>query len=168
MDAIKEGMLASAKAAEAAARLGESLFYKTFKFNSQICTSREQSERLLGLGLKKETADMCYSFDSVITQPFIPSDIFRCIVDTDTENKNTIPAWSLHRLLSILPDYIVVNSSSGLNPNFYLNIRDGFVSYKDNRGFSYGSTSGNMYDAITSMISFLIKEGYFPKEYLEE
>ena len=27
------------------------------KFNSQICTSREQSERLLALGLKKETAD---------------------------------------------------------------------------------------------------------------
>lgn len=28
------------------------------KFNSAICTSREQSERLLALGLKKETADM--------------------------------------------------------------------------------------------------------------
>ena len=27
------------------------------KFNSQICTTREQSERLLALGLKKETAD---------------------------------------------------------------------------------------------------------------
>ena len=27
------------------------------KFNSQICTTREQSERLLSLGLKKETAD---------------------------------------------------------------------------------------------------------------
>lgn len=30
------------------------------KFNSQICTSRSQSERLLALGLKKETADMAY------------------------------------------------------------------------------------------------------------
>ena len=27
-------------------------------FNSQICTTREQSEHLLALGLKKETADM--------------------------------------------------------------------------------------------------------------
>ena len=27
------------------------------KFNSQICTTREQSERLIALGLKKETAD---------------------------------------------------------------------------------------------------------------
>lgn len=30
------------------------------KFNSQICTTKEQSERLLALGLKKETADMRY------------------------------------------------------------------------------------------------------------
>ena len=28
------------------------------KFNSQICTTKEQSERLLALGLKKETADI--------------------------------------------------------------------------------------------------------------
>lgn len=28
------------------------------EFNSQICTTKEQSERLLALGLKKETADM--------------------------------------------------------------------------------------------------------------
>lgn len=27
-------------------------------FKSQICTTREQSERLLALGLKQETADM--------------------------------------------------------------------------------------------------------------
>ena len=31
-----------------------------FNFNSQICTTKEQSERLLALGLKKETADMVY------------------------------------------------------------------------------------------------------------
>lgn len=29
-----------------------------FNFNSQIATDRNQSERLLALGLKKETADM--------------------------------------------------------------------------------------------------------------
>ena len=28
------------------------------EFKSQICTTKEQSERLLALGLKKETADM--------------------------------------------------------------------------------------------------------------
>lgn len=29
-------------------------------FTSQICTTKEQSERLLALGLKKETADMMF------------------------------------------------------------------------------------------------------------
>ena len=156
-----------------------------FNFNSQICTTREQSERLLALGLKKETAD-CYhwqetesmygeaagiwhleTLDSHDNQDhFEYLDKYFGVCLADDEEHYFIPAWSLHRLMSLLPDYIVVNSSSGLNPNFYLNIRDGFVSYKDNRGFSYGSTSGNMYDAITRMISFLIKEGYFNKEYL--
>lgn len=133
------------------------------KFNSQICTTVEQSQRLLSLGLKKETADMVHYRSSSMKEWGILATPWR----GDCEGcKCYYPAWSLHRLLSLLPDYIVVNSSSGLNPNFYLNIRDGFVSYKDNRGFSYGSTSGNMYDAITRMISFLIKEGFFNKEYL--
>lgn len=30
------------------------------EFKSQICTTVEQSERLLGLGLKRETADLHY------------------------------------------------------------------------------------------------------------
>lgn len=34
----------------------------SFNFKSQIATSREQSERLLALGLKKETADCCYYY----------------------------------------------------------------------------------------------------------
>ena len=125
------------------------------KFNSQICTTREQSERLLSLGLKKETADMCWMYGEVLS----------C---NPPELNVDIPAWSLHRLIEMMPNYIVVDSSSGLNPNFYLTIRDGIVSYKDNRGFTYGTTSGNMYDAITRMIAILIKEGYFNKEYLEE
>jgi hypothetical protein len=37
-----------------------------FNFKSQICTTREQSERLLSLGLKKETADMCYRYVNTV------------------------------------------------------------------------------------------------------
>ena len=61
------------------------------EFNSQICTTREQSERLLSLGLKKETADMYW------TKPFnewFPI-VKRGNEKIDDEN---IPAWSLHRL----------------------------------------------------------------------
>ena len=61
------------------------------KFNSQICTTREQSERLLALGLKKETAD-CYWVN--------PFNEWFPIVDRGEQgiDEDDIPAWSLHRL----------------------------------------------------------------------
>ena len=68
-----------------------------FNFNSQICTTREQSERLLSLGLKKETADMHhyrYSEGYWYIQACPPRG----------DSSSFIPAWSLHRLLSMLPD----------------------------------------------------------------
>ena len=67
-------------------------------FKSQICTTREQSERLLSLGLKKETADMkwlgCYDENG---------DIYHLLSDVPHHFRSTdIPAWSLHRLLAML------------------------------------------------------------------
>ena len=112
-----------------------------FNFKSQVCTSIEQSRKLLELGLKKKTADMCYSLDSVITQPFIPSDIFRCIVDTDTENKKTIPAWSLHRLFQIYTNGVISSSWNMAKFNW---------------------------DDLIDCIEDSIVKGYFNKEYLEE
>lgn len=57
------------------------------KFNTQICTTCEQSKRLLDLGLKPETADM-YIFDDEVY--------------IGKPNIDDIPAWSLHRLLEII------------------------------------------------------------------
>ena len=65
---------------------------KTMKFNSQICTTREQSERLLALGLKKETADMYW------TKPFGD---WIAIVGEGKLDEDNIPAWSLHRLIEM-------------------------------------------------------------------
>ena len=60
-----------------------------FNFNSQVCSSREQSERLLSLGLKKETADCCYYYyDGEYLIAFAE----------DAKYPSDIPAWSLHRL----------------------------------------------------------------------
>ena len=67
-----------------------------FNFNSAICTSLEQSRRLLDLGLKKETADMALHFSCVDLDGnayYIPYTIgHQC---------TGIPAWSLHRLVEI-------------------------------------------------------------------
>lgn len=66
------------------------------KFNSQICTTKQQSERLLALGLKKETADMSIhtGLEYPITTPYKEVDKFY--------HKVVIPAWSLHRLIEML------------------------------------------------------------------
>ena len=64
------------------------------EFNSQICTTREQSERLIALGLKKETADLWWvelengSYALCIVGQYFP--------------KDAIPAWSLHGLIEIV------------------------------------------------------------------
>lgn len=83
------------------------------EFKSQICTSRSQSERLLKLGLKKETADMrlrwLYSYrDEDYYQP-IPNDFATSYDD--------IPAWSLHRLLEML--YADIGECMIFFPNTY-------------------------------------------------
>ena len=111
-------------------------------FNSQICTTREQSERLLSLGLKKETADMMY-------EGKLLGEIAR-IMPHETEMNHfklwdsIIPAWSLHRL-------IVLNLDTDL-PSAY----EGIEGQK------------NIYDEVIDYTEWLIKEGYFNKEYLEE
>ena len=123
-----------------------------FNFKSQICTSRVQSERLLSLGLNKETADMFWwdngcGFCAVISRP---------AEKEDGEYGKVIPAWSLHRLLSLI-EY-----------------DDGFidVSLRGARyGIHYGYDDGwydNLYGAVISCIEALIEEKDFNKEYLEE
>lgn len=64
-----------------------------FQLDSQICTTEEQSKRLLDLGLKIETADMkCY--------PSLNHEVnIRC-TDND-EGFDSYPAWSLHRLICL-------------------------------------------------------------------
>ena len=114
------------------------------KFNSQICTTREQSERLLALGVKKETADMA------IVGVFIGTNEDGTLAFEDVPNahppmlKKDIPAWSLHRLLLLLLD-------------------NRCVAY-DHISFSIDET--DVFTKIINHIEWLIKEGYFNKEYL--
>ena len=68
------------------------------KFNSQICTTKEQSQLLLNLGLNPETADMelIYNIFSNTYEP-LPKAF-------PTANKCEIPAWSLDRLIELYSD----------------------------------------------------------------
>ena len=130
-----------------------------FNFNSQICTTREQSERLLSLGLKKETADMylCPSIDGIIYQVVqLPESSFA---------EDEIPAWSLNRLIEMMPLDVV--PEGGFDNIFTLTkgYPSGYSVEYD--GFSYYHKK-NIYDTLIEGIEHLIKEGYFNKEYLEK
>jgi hypothetical protein len=126
------------------------------KFNSSVCTTREQSQRLLELGLKPETAD-CYNreedygYSNWIGKPSLHSDV---------------PAWSLHRLLyCLMPNSIKV---------YYLAVYSGYVVTYDSLCESRYEVckefneSLNIYDNIIDCIEWLISEGYFNKEYLKQ
>ena len=67
------------------------------KFNSQICTTREQSERLLALGLKKETADI---------------------------HLYGIPAWTLHRLIQMIAYHVDIYGNGVVVMDEYFNDKD--------------------------------------------
>jgi hypothetical protein len=130
-----------------------------FNFKSAICTSIEQSERLLALGLKKETADMLimsYSTENdIIALSWSESGGWT--------RDNSIPAWSLHRLIEMMP--LDVIPEGGFDNCFTLikNYPKGYSVEYD--GFSYYHKE-NIYDTLIEGIEHLIKEGFFNKEYL--
>ena len=123
-----------------------------FNFTSQICTTRVQSERLLALRLKRETADMHYyhTVDFEGNEVWYPSIIpyENVVVASDfvgeTEiclENNTIPAWSLDRLIEILDIW-------------YLDL--------DFHNFD------NAYEQVISYFEERVKGGFINKKYLEE
>ena len=126
------------------------------KFNSQICTTKEQSERLLALGLKKETADcVIMYYDGWHIGEAEHFDFDKDPVD---------PAWSLNRLIEMMPNEIFYEDST-----LILGVFGDGVYYADNEyGEVFKSFDGNLYNCIIKCIDWLIKEGYFNKEYLEE
>ena len=126
------------------------------KFNSQICTTREQSERLLALGLKKETADMALHFSCMDMDGnafYIPYTIgHQC---------NGIPAWSLHRLCDMMPKNIAIDGDTAY-PLQIQKRSDGkwCVGYQ-----GWYDCVGDLYDSVIWIYQLLISEGYIDEEF---
>ena len=119
-----------------------------FNFKSSVCTSREQSERLLALGLKKETADMrwerigqMYDYYASAKKPYISSDI---------------PAWSLHRLIEMMPKNIAIDGDTAY-PLQIQKRSDGkwCVGYQ-----GWYDCVGDLYDSVIWIYQLLISEDY--------
>ena len=116
------------------------------KFNSQICTTKIQSQRLLDLGLNPETADMCWFND--MQKPFCAP--YKCFVDRAQDMKWVIyPAWSLHRLLEMI-------CNKECEEHYYFDFSIDYDSMVD------------VYNSIIEVIERHIKENRFNKESLKQ
>lgn len=134
------------------------------EFTSQISTTEEQSERLLALGLKAETADMRYRIHYFDLDGILLESVHSLELDPPLNNDGFIPAWSLHRLIEMMPQEIFYEDST-----LILGVFGDGVYYADNEyGEVFRSFDGNLYKCIIKCIDWLIKEGYFNKEYLKE
>jgi hypothetical protein len=136
------------------------------KFNSQICTTKEQSERLIALGLKKETADMVWTHAYYATWAATASE------NPLYEESDSVPAWSLGRLIEMLPSPIKLKEDlPTFHPYAYLGLTKVSIDYHwsdyDGEEIDLVAFYGNgFFAAVVDAIEWLIKEGYFNKEYL--
>ena len=149
-----------------------------FNFKSAICTSRSQSERLLALGLKKETADMCSVIDHVSNgSKWEEVDtIFSFTPDDWNFRESVTPRWSLHRLWCLLPHSITIVTHFEYGRQYRVGLDLTMDSYQnvsylegvDEPCYDKSFFANDAYESICKAIEWLIKEGYFNKEYLEE
>ncbi|MBQ2979696.1 MAG: hypothetical protein IJE18_06265 [Bacteroidaceae bacterium] len=141
------------------------------KFNSQICTTKEQSKRLLDLGLKPETADCTWAIINNEPVSFMGQTKIDCskirINGKEIEKKEIVhvPAWSLHRLKCLLPTKIPYESGY-LTTEIINNVNLMFITEtSEQRVISF--IHENLYESMIKCIKWIISNGYFDKEYLK-
>ena len=81
---------------------------------NKICTSIEQSKKLIELGIDVNTADMWYThigWEHLNDNSEAP--IYFPIVIRDCESKDDIPCWSLSALLDVMQEPELIKNSNG-------------------------------------------------------
>lgn len=109
------------------------------EFKSEICTTMEQSKRLLSLGVKKETADMAYEYVPILER-WIKTE-FKWEGQNITEFR--IPAWGFHRLIELVDNPYAIKHWIG-------------TSIKED------------YDHLIDMIALIIERKELNENYLEK
>lgn len=146
------------------------------EFKSQIATTREQSIKLLALGLKPETADM------YISKCRLPEGgdyyLYPLISNIDAQhwfssriNRDIIPAWSLSRLLELLP-VVVPDPKLGFEPHhpeLIIHEKGYNISIRRYTADCLVGThiEDSPIDCCISIIEWIIKNKLFNKEYLK-
>lgn len=117
---------------------------------NKICTSLEQSKKLIELGIDTDTADMCYKcleedpYDLIVRPYSDWKEEYKVLLRNG--DAKVYPAWSLVALLRLMPFHIIEN-----------NQRYGFYQVK---GFNkQGETYHFGYE--TNNISFLFETSWY-------
>lgn len=149
---------------------------KKIEFKSQICTTQEQSQKLLDMGLKPETADMVYHFTGSKVEamqwelqanpPTLRGEfwteerIARLVRGGESGEEvfdriwgKDVPAWSLSRLLKLLPNKIKVSEQEFIFSLTHEYDGSWCASYCGIKFFIKGA----IFEACTSMIEWLIE-----------
>lgn len=123
----------------------------------QICTTVEQSKKLIELGLDIETSDMYWDFQE--TGYILIADELGYY-----HNDSEIPAWSLAALFELLPKEIEFYSDEcefiPLLSRYY-DDKSKFICNYDNGACEHWYIEDSPVDAVYNMLVWTIEYGYF-------
>lgn len=123
------------------------LSFLMLKNKTMVCTSIEQSNRLVELGINPKTADMgwfkAYSLREEIYKPYIKG--------YKLENhQSDIPAWSIYKLIEII--------------SIDVTFKNEFIVINNNTKMFNSST--NVYDNLIDVIEYLINDNKINSEFI--
>jgi hypothetical protein len=112
---------------------------------NKICTSLEQSQKLIELGIGTKTADMYHAPDAniIVAEPYITKAGDKTFIPA---YKGAIPAWSLSALLGLIPNWTMDKTDK--------------VNLTCNPYYHCESCYEDLVDAAFEMICWLKKEEY--------
>lgn len=123
------------------------LSFLMLKNKTMVCTSIEQSNRLVELGINPKTSDMgwfkAYSLREEIYKPYIKG--------YKLENhQSDIPAWSIYKLIEII--------------SIDVTFKNEFIVINNNTKMFNSST--NVYDNLIDVIEYLINDNKINSEFI--
>lgn len=123
------------------------LSFLMLKNKTMVCTSIEQSNRLVELGINPKTSDMgwfkAYSLREEIYKPYIKG--------YKLENhQSDIPAWSIYKLIEII--------------SIDITFKNEFIVINNNTKMFNSST--NVYDNLIDVIEYLINDNKINSEFI--
>ena len=151
----------------------DTLIIKRIRIMTKICTSIEQSKKLIELGLDVNTADMWWAEryegyvelngEYVVEEtPYYYLSLTKPSENNYSQDRiKDIPAWSLSALIGLMPERIKINGEL----SFCLTIKKSLLLHR----FTYNTDEttfcdNNVINAAYEMVVWLLEKGYINKD----